>query len=205
MIKELSPKVIKKYARDLKSLLGKGTIIEQRSFIKSFLKKIVVNRENIEIEYTIPIQKEKVEPVNREVLPIASIGSPEEAIGRTFKVAFEFNGTMRKLKPVKSKPEKSYSNPIYLAMEWQAMLDNGECESRAELARKLGVSRARVTQVLNLLKINPKVLAKIKRLGDPWDRLVMTERKPREIDELPLKRQKKGVNIIIGLAEAKRQ
>ena len=75
MIKELSPKVIKKYARDLKSLLGKGTIIEQRSFIKSFLKKIVVNRENIEIEYTIPIQKEKVEPVNREVLPIDSIGS----------------------------------------------------------------------------------------------------------------------------------
>ena len=74
-VKELNPKVIKAYARDLKNLLGKGTIIEQWSFIKSFVKRIVINPENIEIEYTIPIQKEKVEPVNREVLPIDSIGS----------------------------------------------------------------------------------------------------------------------------------
>ena len=74
--RELDPKVIKAYALDLKNLLGKGTIIEQRSFIKSFIKKVVVHKADIEIDYTIPLPKRKVEPVNREVLPMESNGSP---------------------------------------------------------------------------------------------------------------------------------
>ena len=32
--------------------------------------------------------------------------------------------------------------------EWQRMLEAGEVATRAELARRVGVSRARVTQVL---------------------------------------------------------
>ncbi|MFI4851974.1 MAG: hypothetical protein ACIAZJ_22950 [Gimesia chilikensis] len=39
-----------------------------------------------------------------------------------------------------------------LAFYYQSMLDSGEVSTRAELARHLGVSRARVTQVLNRLK-----------------------------------------------------
>ena len=39
-----------------------------------------------------------------------------------------------------------------LALHYQALLDSGEVETRAELARYLGVSQARVTQVLNQLK-----------------------------------------------------
>ena len=35
---------------------------------------------------------------------------------------------------------------------YQSLLDSGKFESRAALARHLGVSRARVTQVLNRLK-----------------------------------------------------
>jgi len=36
------------------------------------------------------------------------------------------------------------------AVEWQKMLDTGLVQNRAELARKLGVSRARVTQALRV-------------------------------------------------------
>jgi hypothetical protein len=39
-------------------------------------------------------------------------------------------------------------DPIVLAYEWQDILDQNPSMSRAELARQLGVSRARVTQVL---------------------------------------------------------
>jgi len=39
-----------------------------------------------------------------------------------------------------------------LARYYQSLLDSGKVESRAALARFLGVSRARVTQVLNRLK-----------------------------------------------------
>jgi len=51
--------------------------------------------------------------------------------------------------------------------------------SRAELARRLGVSRARVTQWLDLLELPEKVLREAEALGDNWNRQVVTERELR--------------------------
>ncbi len=42
-----------------------------------------------------------------------------------------------------------------LARHYQALLDSGRFENRAALARHLGVSRARVTQVLRRLRTTP--------------------------------------------------
>lgn len=44
--------------------------------------------------------------------------------------------------------ERAEHNPSEIAAEWQGMLDRGEVRNRAALARTLGLSRARVTQVL---------------------------------------------------------
>ena len=65
----------------------------------------------------------------------------------------------------KPKPQKVYKNPIYTALEWQDMLDSGRFKSKAELARYLGVSRVRVVQVLDLLKLSPEVITKVSELG----------------------------------------
>ena len=43
-------------------------------------------------------------------------------------------------------------DPLKLARYYQSLLDSGKFENRAALARYLGVSRARVTQVL--LRLN---------------------------------------------------
>ena len=43
------------------------------------------------------------------------------------------------------------------ALAWQRDLDAGEVASRAELARREGVTRARVTQVLMLLRLAPDI------------------------------------------------
>ena len=54
----------------------------------------------------------------------------------------------------KPKPEpapKERRDPEKLARHYQALLDTGRFENRAALARHLGVSRARVTQVLKRL------------------------------------------------------
>lgn len=51
-----------------------------------------------------------------------------------------------------SKPAPQQRDPLRLARYYQSLLDSGKFESRAALARHLGVSRARVTQVLNRLK-----------------------------------------------------
>ena len=47
---------------------------------------------------------------------------------------------------------KQKRDRMRLARHYQALLNSGKFESRAALARYLGVSRARVTQVLNRLK-----------------------------------------------------
>jgi hypothetical protein len=46
---------------------------------------------------------------------------------------------------------------LALAHKFQGMLDRGEVKSMADLARFGGVSRARVTQIMNLLLLAPEI------------------------------------------------
>jgi hypothetical protein len=55
------------------------------------------------------------------------------------------------IKKERNDPGKSYRDPLRLARYYQSLLDTEKFESRAALARYLGISRARVTQVLNRL------------------------------------------------------
>lgn len=59
---------------------------------------------------------------------------------------------IEKFPPAARKPTRA---PLLLARYYQSLLDTGRFESRAALARFLGVSRARVTQVLYRLKSPP--------------------------------------------------
>ncbi len=56
--------------------------------------------------------------------------------------------------------------------------------SRAELAHKLGLSRARVTQVLGLLALDRDVLEAVETLGDPLSRSVVSVRMLRSLLKL---------------------
>ncbi|MCK5117493.1 MAG: hypothetical protein KAR44_12905 [Candidatus Aegiribacteria sp.] len=58
--------------------------------------------------------------------------------------------------------------------------------SRAELARKLGISRARVTQMMNLLKLPEDQISEIEGMGDYWNRQFVTERQLRRLEKLPI-------------------
>ena len=61
------------------------------------------------------------------------------------------------------------------------MLDSGEAKNQAELARIKGISRARVTQNLNLLKLDKNIIDNLEKVGDPMDRKVIPERELRKI------------------------
>ena len=50
------------------------------------------------------------------------------------------------------KPEKM-KHIIHKAVKWKKMLDDGSAESMSEIARIEGLTRARVTQIMNLLKL----------------------------------------------------
>ena len=69
-------------------------------------------------------------------------------------------------------------------------MEKGEYKSQADLARKKGISRARVTQILNLLKLDPEVQEMVVGLGDPLKSGSVTERKLRAIVELPAEEQR---------------
>ncbi|MCD4652905.1 helix-turn-helix domain-containing protein [bacterium] len=73
------------------------------------------------------------------------------------------------------KPKKLYRNPVFVAEEWQKRMKKLGL-TRAELARELGVSKARVSQMLNILKLPEIVLVKAKCHGDPMEKRLVTER-----------------------------
>jgi ParB-like chromosome segregation protein Spo0J len=77
-----------------------------------------------------------------------------------------------------SKRIKVFRNPLLYARELRdRMLAEGI--NRAELARRLGMSRARVTQWLELLELPEEAQREAEAQGDNWNRRVMTERELR--------------------------
>ena len=76
----------------------------------------------------------------------------------------------------KPKLTKVYKNPIYIALEWKQMLDSRQFKSKADLARHLGVSRVRVVQILDLLKLSPKVISKVSVLGETFTGKIIGEK-----------------------------
>jgi predicted transcriptional regulator len=67
---------------------------------------------------------------------------------------------------------------VFVAEEWRDRMEERGL-SKSELARELGVTRARVSQMLNILKLPEDVLVTVRSLGDPMERRVVTERKLR--------------------------
>ncbi len=69
------------------------------------------------------------------------------------------------------------------------MLDSGEVASQADLARREGLSRPRVTQILNLLKLAPEIQQAVLELPVGTPERLVTERKLRDLSSLHKDRQ----------------
>ena len=62
------------------------------------------------------------------------------------------------------------------ANEWKALLESGTIASQADIARREGVTRARVTQIMGLLRLAPEIQGKILALPDDFHSSNVTER-----------------------------
>ena len=67
------------------------------------------------------------------------------------------------------------------AREWQRLINIGEVKNAAELSRRYGVTRARVSQIMRLLRLAPEILAYIDGLDGDEGGLHLTERRLRDI------------------------
>lgn len=126
-------------------------------------------------------------------------GSPSE-IGVQFFTAVFGGFTCRTRTYKREERPRRYRNALAVAKEWRALMQESSL-TQADLARKLRVSRARVTQVLRLLDLDPKVAATIVALGDPLSRQVITERALRPLVDLPVDQQRPKVAQLVRRAK----
>jgi hypothetical protein len=110
-VEQLQASVSKAYVDDFKALLGKDAIVEQKSFLGSFAKRIELNQPQMAIDYTIPLETQKVEPLSREVLPFVYSGSSAKPKDRTFRAMFGLADIGERCQR-RVKSSRRYRNPI---------------------------------------------------------------------------------------------
>ena len=67
------------------------------------------------------------------------------------------------------------------AIEWQALLESGKIASQVDIARKEGITRARVTQVMGMLRLASEIQERILSMPDTTHQSLITERVLRPI------------------------
>ena len=77
--------------------------------------------------------------------------------------------------------EEEVRHPIRLALEWQQMLADNPGLNMAGIAQMKGVSRARVTQVMNLLRLPKRLQTVLRGVTTPEQIRLLSERKLRPI------------------------
>jgi hypothetical protein len=84
-------------------------------------------------------------------------------------------------------PKRGAGEALKKAIRWQEQLDSGAVASRAEISRREGLTRARVTQIMNLLQLAPAVRSVIE--SEQRDSRWLTERALRQIAGLTDRRR----------------
>ena len=104
-------------------------------------------------------------------------GSPDRAIDRTFTSMFYFPHKVPKPKKI----TRIYRNPIYSVREYMQKIESGKFKNQLELAQLKDISRTRIRQILNLLKLDKNIITRLKIIGDPMERRIVSERQLRNL------------------------
>ncbi len=75
------------------------------------------------------------------------------------------------------------------------MIDNGQVKNQSGLARKFGISRVRIHQILSLLKLDSLIVQELEKLGDPLKSKIISERMLRTYVNKSFREQKVLLNI----------
>jgi hypothetical protein len=70
------------------------------------------------------------------------------------------------------------------AIEWQTLLESGKITNQAGIARREGITRARVTQIMGLLRLSPEMNQNILATPATVRRQKITERALRPITQI---------------------
>ena len=104
-------------------------------------------------------------------------------------------------KPKRSQEPRTPRVPELLrkAIEWRTLLTSGEVSNQAALACREGLTRARVTQILGLLRLAPEIQHHILSMPDMVGRPPITERVLRRVTQLEqLGAQRQAFQQLVG-------
>jgi hypothetical protein len=99
--------------------------------------------------------------------------------------------TRRPPRPLRQPRTPRIVELLRTALAWQTLLESGEAASQAEIARLEGISRARVTQVMGMLRLAPEIQHCILAMRETIGRSAITERALRPIGSIDDTRQQK--------------
>jgi hypothetical protein len=104
----------------------------------------------------------------------------------------------RNRKPPKAPQTPKVVELLRTAQEWRRQLDAGDVTNQAEIARREGITRARVTQVMSLLRLVPEIQELVLSMPDLARRPTVTERSLRPIAQLHgLTEQREAVSALL--------
>ena len=72
---QLDQKEVMSYVNELEQILGEKSFLQQKTFLRRFVKRLEINPEGFVMDYTIPIPVDKNRTSTREVLYINKDGS----------------------------------------------------------------------------------------------------------------------------------
>ncbi len=99
---------------------------------------------------------------------------------------------VRNRKPPKAPRTPHVVKLLRKALEWQALLESRQVRNQAEIAKREGITRARVTQVMGLLRLAPEIQQYILSMPDAARRPAITERALRPITQLDSSAEQKA-------------
>ena len=91
---------------------------------------------------------------------------------------------LKEHRPVVCKP-----NPITTALKYQRIYNEANYQSLEKVAQEFGVSRVRIHQMLNLLKLDQRIIDYINDITSPRQSNFWTEHRLRQIVQLPIEKQ----------------
>ena len=71
---QIDVEMVKTYGKDLRAMIEEANLTERKAFLRSFIKRIEIDRDNVKVTHKLPLPtgKEKI-----AVLPIDTFGGPE--------------------------------------------------------------------------------------------------------------------------------
>jgi site-specific DNA recombinase len=87
-VEQVDVAIVKTYAQNLRSLLEEADFTERKAFLRSFIKRIEVNKKQVTVHHNLPIPQGMPSSEQVGVLPIETLGGPKCTVGRTFSLSF---------------------------------------------------------------------------------------------------------------------